>query len=244
MTLILKKRKKKRNILLLFCQYLPKILLNVYFFAMMVIKMILQIIEFYLMIIITNIIIGYNIIFICSRIYIRRYLIKSLFFSILFSYISINLLTIYFFEFSKLSWINNNVINESIIPYISKETDITIDSNAYETSKICENDYWALFFLFIRVLFILPYEYKFIFRKDLNLKLKMFLYFLILFPGIKIVNIYYTVLRNKRIEIKANSDFPYFKFIIVEIDDKNDIYKMTNNSIPNILFMFGLMVFC
>lgn len=191
MTLILKKRKKKRNLLLLFYQNLLKILLNVYFFAMMVIKMILQIIEFYLMIIITNIIIGYNIIFICSRIYIRRYLIKSLFFSILFSYISINLLTIYYFEFSKLSWINNNVINESIIPYISKETDITIDSNADEASRICETDYWALFFLFLRIIFILPYEYKFRFRKDLKIETEIVLiFFLILFPGIKILLLY------------------------------------------------------
>ena len=244
MTLILKKRKKKRNLLLLFYQNLLKILLNVYFFAMMVIKMILQIIEFYLMIIITNIIIGYNIIFICSRIYIRRYLIKSLFFSILFSYISINLLTIYYFEFSKLSWINNNVINESIIPYISKETDITIDSNADEASRICETDYWALFFLFLRIIFILPYEYKFRFRKDLKIETEIVLiFFLILFPGIKIVNIYYTVLKNKRIEIEAIGDFPFFKFIIVEIDGKNDIYKITNNSILNILFKIGLMIF-
>ena len=100
-----------------------KFLLGIYFFVILIVKFIFQAIEFYLIIIITNIIIGYNIIFICSFIYLKEYLVLSLIFSIVFSYISANLLTIYYYEFSKLSWINHDAIVYSVSPYISRQLD-------------------------------------------------------------------------------------------------------------------------
>ena len=92
-----------------------KFFLNIYYFIMVILKFFFQIIEFYLIIIITNQIVEYNIIFICSIIHIKALLIFSLLFSFLFCYISVNLLTVYYFELFQFSWINNSDFHPAII---------------------------------------------------------------------------------------------------------------------------------
>ena len=96
----------------------------------LLIKIICQIVEFYIIILITNIIIEYKIIFICSLIDIKSIIlfiiisILSFIFNLIFDYISINLLTIYYFEFLKFSWINYDLLEINMIPAIIKKDNI------------------------------------------------------------------------------------------------------------------------
>ena len=91
------------------------------------IKIVCQIVEFYLLILLTNIIIEYKIIFICSLIDIKPFIlflfisIISFIFNFIFDYISINLLTIYYFEFLKFSWMNYDMLQINIIPSLIKK---------------------------------------------------------------------------------------------------------------------------
>ena len=95
------------------------------YLVMILFRFIFQAIEFYYIIILTNIIIEFNIIFSCS---LYKYnesrliiMIISLFFNLIFNYISINFLTIYYYEFSQLTWINFETTKEGIIPAILRK---------------------------------------------------------------------------------------------------------------------------
>ena len=93
----------------------------------LLIKVICQIVEFYLIILLTNIIIEYKIIFICSFIVIKPFIlffiisIISFIFNLIFDYITINLLTIYYFEFLKFSWMNYDIFQINMIPSLVKK---------------------------------------------------------------------------------------------------------------------------
>ena len=211
-----------------------KFLLGIYFFVILIVKFIFQAIEFYLIIIITNIIIGYNIIFICSFIYLKEYLVLSLIFSIVFSYISANLLTIYYYEFSKLSWINHDAIVYSVSPYISRQ----LDDKKKEFATICNNDYWIILFFIIRFLYFEPLK---------DTPEIFYIFFLVLYPVFKIFNIFYVVLKNKEIVMVLDCEFPFFKFKTFEIGRNNEIKAMKEDSwkkfLLNILLLLTSFVY-
>ena len=97
------------------------IFLNLYYLLETIIKIVIQMFEFYTMIILTNIILGYNIIFSTPIVEEKNFLIIfSFIFNVMFSYISSNFLTIYYYELCQLSWFKYDNINESIEPDIYK----------------------------------------------------------------------------------------------------------------------------
>ena len=83
---------------------------------MLLIKLICQFVEFYILILLTNIIIEYKIIIISSMIGIKPLIILSFIFNCIFDYISINVLTIYYFEFFKFSWLNYDLFSTNLVP--------------------------------------------------------------------------------------------------------------------------------
>ena len=97
------------------------IIFNLIYFFETIMKIIIQIFEFYTMIILTNIILGYNIIF-STPIFEKKSfsIIFSFIFNAIFSYISSNFLTIYYYELCQLSWIKYDTISDSIEPDIYK----------------------------------------------------------------------------------------------------------------------------
>ena len=97
------------------------IFLNLYYLLETIIKIVIQIFEFYTIIILTNIILGYNIIFSTPIVEEKSFLIIfSFIFNVMSSYISSNFLTIYYYELCQLSWFKYDNINESIEPDIYK----------------------------------------------------------------------------------------------------------------------------
>ena len=97
------------------------IFLNLYYLLETIIKIVIQMFEFYTMIILTNIILGYNIIFSTPIVEEKSFIIIfSFIFNVMFSYISSNFLTIYYYELCQLSWFKYDNINESIEPDIYK----------------------------------------------------------------------------------------------------------------------------
>ena len=97
------------------------IFLNLYYLLETIIKIVIQIFEFYTIIILTNIILGYNIIFSTPIVEEKSFIIIfSFIFNVMFSYISSNFLTIYYYELCQLSWFKYDNINESIEPDIYK----------------------------------------------------------------------------------------------------------------------------
>ena len=97
------------------------IFLNLYYLLETIIKIVIQMFEFYTMIILTNIILGYNIIFSTPIVEEKSFIIIfSFIFNVMFSYISSNFLTIYYYELCQLSWFKYDNISESIEPDIYK----------------------------------------------------------------------------------------------------------------------------
>ena len=97
------------------------IFLNLYYLLETIIKIVIQMFEFYTIIILTNIILGYNIIFSTPIVEEKSFLIIfSFIFNVMSSYISSNFLTIYYYELCQLSWFKYDNINESIEPDIYK----------------------------------------------------------------------------------------------------------------------------
>ena len=94
--------------------------------------------EFYTMIILTNIILGYNIIFSTPIVEGKSFIIIfSFIFNVMFSYISSNFLTIYYYELCQLSWFKYDNISESIEPDIYKPKN---KSNDYSKLNILSTD--------------------------------------------------------------------------------------------------------
>lgn len=114
------------------------IFLNLYYLLETIIKIVIQMFEFYTMIILTNIILGYNIIFSTPIVEEKSFLIIfSFIFNVMFSYISSNFLTIYYYELCQLSWFKYDNINESIEPDIYKPKN---KSNDYSKLNILSTD--------------------------------------------------------------------------------------------------------
>ena len=135
-----KKCEKKNNLCRRICQLivvflLELILKNIYYFFEIIIKIVLQIFEFFAIIILTNIIIEFNIIFTCSLIKRNLLIILSFLFNVIFSYISTNILTIFYYEFSQFSWMKYDTINKSL--------QISILKDGNKSEKAPKDDYNA-----------------------------------------------------------------------------------------------------
>ena len=114
------------------------IFFNLYYLLETIIKIVIQMFEFYTMIILTNIILGYNIIFSTPIVEEKSFIIIfSFIFNVMFSYISSNFLTIYYYELCQLSWFKYDNINESIEPDIYKPKN---KSNDYSKLNILSTD--------------------------------------------------------------------------------------------------------
>ena len=114
------------------------IFLNLYYLLETIIKIVIQMFEFYTMIILTNIILGYNIIFSTPIVEEKSFIIIfSFIFNVMFSYISSNFLTIYYYELCQLSWFKYDNISESIEPDIYKPKN---KSNDYSKLIILSTD--------------------------------------------------------------------------------------------------------
>ena len=197
---------------------------------MNIVKILFQIVEFYLLIIISNIIIGYNIIFICSIINIKALLFFQIIFSCLFCYITANILTIFYFEFSNLSWIKCNQIRNSFRPYLAKEKILEDDSD-----PIVDYDF---------ILFVILFFFKIYYLLKDSPEIGYML-FIALYPFLKIINIYNVILFNTEIKIKFNKDkFPYIFGESIEINKNSIIYDFKNNSKENILFKKIILIIC
>ena len=75
---------------------------------LLIVRLIFQIIEFYFVIILTSIIIQANLIFITSTLYNKYLSFLSIPANLIFEYLSLNVLTIYYFELFQFSWISKN----------------------------------------------------------------------------------------------------------------------------------------
>lgn len=204
-----------------------KFFFNIYYFIMIILKIFFQIIEFYLIIIITNQIVEYNIIFICSIIHIKALLIFSLLFSILFCYISVNLLTVYYFELFQFSWINESDFHPAIIK--------DLDNIRNEDSIKCNKNYLNIIVIMIRfIYFILPGEDK----------ESLYMFFLILVPAIKIFNIYIAIISNKAIEIVYMRESPFIKLTSTDGEEHSEVIKMMDNINQYLTFKKIIMIIC
>jgi len=117
--------------------FLRFIILNPIYLLDEITKIIIQIFEFYTIIILTNIILGYNIIFSSAIVENKTCkIIFSFIFNVIFSYISSNFLTIYYYELCQLSWIKYDIISDSMEPdiYIPKNKS-NEDLNIFNSSN-------------------------------------------------------------------------------------------------------------
>ena len=115
-------------------------------FPMKFLRLVFQIEEFYICIVLTNILIEYNLIFICTQ---EGFLNKifSLFHCTIFTYISSGILAIYYYEFSQLTWIRSSNILYSL----------RLTENKKEISEVNWNIKFVLvgyFYVTILLLFI------------------------------------------------------------------------------------------
>jgi len=76
-----------------------------------------QIIEFYFVIIITNILIVTNLTLTSSTIYHKFMVFLSVFPNLIFQYLSLKVLTVYYFELFQFSYINKESFIDIFIPY-------------------------------------------------------------------------------------------------------------------------------
>ena len=195
------------------------------------IKLICQIVEFYILILLTNIIIEFKIIFICSTINIKGFIIISFIFNIIFDYISINVLTIYYYEFVQFSWLNYDLFFMNMIPSFLKDK-----NNGSKEIEI-------LFILIRNIIIIWSIKSKFIIAQLLFVLIFLF------FPVIKFLNVFiYIIKYNKeslycilfyyifeRIAEKISTIYDYFFSNIFQCQIFDDIstsldYPYNNNN--------------
>ena len=228
--------KRKYRLCFLICQkifwLLEFILHNIYYALEIIIRIILQILEFYGIIILTNILLEFNIIFTCSLIKKNLLIILSFLFNIIFGYISSNILTILYYEFSQLSWIKNDTINQSIKISILK------DENKNESSE--KDDYKTNYESIITMLLII----LFLFGKSEITEIAYALIFTHL-PFIKILTIFTAVLfyKSKKILV-VKVKCPYFKLKDFSAKRYSLFYKMTNNNNKSNIIKLILIIIC
>ena len=246
--------------------FLRFIILNPIYLLDEITKIIIQIFEFYTIIILTNIILGYNIIFSSAIVENKTCkIIFSFIFNVIFSYISSNFLTIYYYELCQLSWIKYDIISDSMEPdiYIPKNKsneDLNIFNSSNDESNKLINKGSNKSYKYLKEikkdkavtlkyksLIILLMVLLYIFDKG---DIYDFFYVILLFhlPFGKIGKIYFAVILykwKKTIVVKDKG----LGYSIEDFypDEESLFYKMTNNNNKNIclkLIKFTLIFVC
>ena len=102
---------------------------------LLILRLIFQIIEFYFVIILTSIIIQANLIFITSTLYNKYLSFLSIPANLIFEYLSLNVLTIYYFELFQFSWINKRYKDILDPELLSGEYDVNEIINNRENTE-------------------------------------------------------------------------------------------------------------
>ena len=92
-----------------------------------ILRLIFQIIEFYFVIILTNIIIETNLILISTTIYDKYYSFLSIPANSIFQYLSLNVLTIYYFELFQFSYIYKQKLKDILLPELLSQLNENIE---------------------------------------------------------------------------------------------------------------------
>ena len=92
-----------------------------------ILRLIFQIIEFYFVIILTNIIIETNLILISTTIYDKYYSFLSIPANLIFQYLSLNVLTIYYFELFQFSYIYKQKLKDILLPELLSQLNENIE---------------------------------------------------------------------------------------------------------------------
>ena len=242
------KNKTCRNILTFCYQVIGITLISLLYLIMIIFRFIFQTIEFYFIIILTNIIIEFNIIFTYTLYKYNKnsiiIMIISFIFNVIFNYISVNFLTIYYYEFSQLTWINFETTKEGIIPAIlKKEKNESMNKyNLVPSEKDIfpeYNDIPSYIFIFFAVIII-----YIIFEVN---EFAEFIYFFLFFslPFTKLGKIYSAVLFSKYKKVLIPKyKFPFLEFIDFYPIKESLFYKLTNKDGYNSTVKFIFIAIC
>ena len=72
----------------------------------------------------------------------------------------------------------------------------------------------------------------------------VYMFFLILVPCIKILNIYLAIFSNKGLEIVSKCQFPYIKFTLTDGEEQSEVIKMKDNTNQYLIFKKIIMIIC
>ena len=203
-------------------------------------KLLFQLEEFYLCVILTNIIIEFNLIFVCVW---ENFLLKIIgFFQCsLFTYYSSYILAIYYYEFSQLSWLKYSNFYYSIG---IKES--------FQSKKKDDRYPIIIIALYFNIIIIL-YTIYFFFNKWENLLIMMFTILFFFYPLTKFILIYFRRYQKGEIfyetQINSNNenDKKKFKislfFYIISFLINILLYLKNSFNISGILFIICIYIF-